>query len=172
MLTSRSQATPLLLSLKAGGHWTCCFGCWLSLFWHLWLHSFILAWDSMCCAELQEVYRHMSIFQFFSPLAFAEQAARFNVFSCKRHGANPKLCRRHFKLMVSWKWFCNTKCRSFDSSYEIVPMKQSRTGQLYYSRSRNVEGILSLNFKYSHFFLEWQRNERKEKKMNKHYQIC
>lgn len=65
----------------------------------------------MCCVELQEFYRHMSIFQLLSPLAFAERAARFHIFSYKRHGASPKLCRRHFKLMVLWKLFYNTKCR-------------------------------------------------------------
>lgn len=74
-------------------------------------------------------------FNSLAPLAFAEQAARFHIFSCKRHGASPKLCRRHFKLMVLWKLFDNTKCRSFDSSYEIVPMKQSRTCQLYCSEA-------------------------------------
>lgn len=73
---------------------------------------------------------------YFNSLALWHLLSRqLHIFSCKRHGASPKLCGRHFKLIVLWKLFDNTKCRSFDSSYEIVPMKKSRTCQLYCSEA-------------------------------------
>jgi len=37
----------------------------------------------MCCAELQEVYKHMSVFLLFSPLSFAEQAAMFHTLAAR-----------------------------------------------------------------------------------------
>ena len=61
--------------------------------------------------------------------------------------------------MVLRKLFYNTKRRSFDRSYEIVPMKWSRTCQLYCSEAEMSKEYFPW-IKISHFFLEGEREGR------------
>lgn len=72
--------------------------------------------------------------------------------------------------MDLWKLFGNTKCRSFDSSYEIVPMKQSRTWQLCCSEAEMSKESFPRNKNIptsNEDKREWKRREGK--KMNQHY---